>query len=147
MQASGPPEPSKIVNSEPVRSSALLWWLRGLGVVALAALSALAYGGPLTGGTLVAWIVFAVLFVVLMAASVALGPRQMSLRGGRPSALGIIVILAMIIAWNVVAKVLESDTTPGAVASYVLQFVSAAVIFGVGMTVLFRMSSQPTKLE
>lgn len=114
--------------------------------MAIAAVSALTYGGPVTGATLVVWIVFAVLFVCLVAIGIALGwQRYMRLRRRRASALSLIVLIGMIVAWVVLANVLQRLTTPATVVSYTAQFVSAAIIFGAGMTALARMDARATQ--
>lgn len=133
------------VNAEPAHGAAP-WWLLGSTVVAIAAVSALTYGGPVTGATLVVWIVFAVLFVCLVAIGIALGwQRYMRLRRRRASALSLIVLIGMIVAWVVLANVLQRLTTPATVMSYTAQFVSAAIIFGAGMTALARMDARATQ--
>jgi cation transport ATPase len=145
MEANQAPEPSGDVNAERAHSAAP-WWLRGLTAVAIAAVSTLTYGGPVTGAALVVWIVFAVLFVGLVAIGIALGwQRYMSVRRRRASAPSLIVLIGMLVAWAVLAKVLQRLTTPGTVASYTAQFVSAAIIFGAGMTALARMDARATQ--
>ncbi|MCW2663831.1 MAG: hypothetical protein JWP83_4983 [Mycobacterium sp.] len=135
MEADRPP--SDEVNAEPAHGAAAPWWFRGLIVVVIAAASATTYGGPLTVVILVVWIIFLVLLAAIGAASG--WQRYMSLRRRSGTGLSFIVFIGMIAGWLVLAKVLERLLAPGTVVSYCAQFVSAAIIFWVGMTVIARM--------
>jgi hypothetical protein len=143
METDEPPEPSDEVKTRPAHGAAAPWWIRGLIVVLIAAASATVYGGPLTVAILVVWIVF---LVLLAAIGAALGwQRYMSGWRRSGSGLSLIVLIGMIAGWLVLAKVLERSSVPGTVASYGVQFVSAAIIFGVGMTVMARMDSRASQ--
>jgi hypothetical protein len=134
--ADEPREPSDAVSAEPARGTVAPWWFRGLIVVVLAAASATTYGGPLTVVILLVWIV---VLVLLAAIGAALGwQRYVRLRRGSASGLSLIGVIGMIAVWLVLAKVLERILAPGTVASYAAQFVSAAIIFAGGMTVIAR---------
>jgi hypothetical protein len=126
------------------RTAAAPWWGRALTVVVIAAVSAITYGGPLTVAT-------AVVVIVVLAAMLVAGlgwqrHRGVPMRGlllghGGPSrsrANSRLVLIGMLVGWVIVAQVLKAFLTPGTVASYGAQFLCAAIIFGVGTTLLAR---------
>lgn len=139
MNASNAPLSSGDVNAEPTRG-VMPWRLGAVGVLLIGAISAITYGGPVTGSALMVWIASAVLLVVIVGVAVA-RRRHSSQRGRRPSILWFVVLVGTIVTWNVLAKMIEAVTRPGTVVSYAAQFFSAAAIFAAGMTVLFRLAS------
>jgi len=123
-------------------------WGRTVIVVVIAAAFAAIFGGPVNVPTVV-------VVIAVLAATVGGVLAWQRYRGVRPHTSGRglsrtyqLGLIGMCAGGPIVARVLEIFLTPGTATSYVVQFIAAATIYGVGMTVLARgaQSSEETRL-
>jgi hypothetical protein len=141
-------EPSRSLDDAddaPGSPPAATWWGRALTVVVIAGAIATIFGGPVNVATAV--VVIAVLVAIVGG---VFGWRRY--RGGRPhrnsrrvSRTYRLVLIGMCAGGPLVAGALEMFLKPGTAASYSVQFLCAAIIYWVGISVLTQLDSYAFK--